>query len=81
MKDKEAKAAVELAVANKLKELSTASDNKGLTEKELAAKALEEATAKEKEVIPNNNSGQADVETLRAKWRSALSKDFVTITQ
>lgn len=80
-KEKEAKAAVELAVAAKLKELSTASANKGLTEKELAAKALEEATAKEKENLPNTNSGQADVETLRAKWKNAFNKDSVTISQ
>ena len=81
MKDKEAKAAVELAVANKLKELSTASANKNLTDAELAAKALEEATAKEKETISNNNSAQVDLQNLREKFKASLSKESVTITQ
>lgn len=81
MKEKEAKAAVEQAVAAKLKELSTASANQNLTEAELAKKALEEATAKEKQEIPNNNSAQSELENLRSKWKAALSKDSVTITQ
>lgn len=80
-KEKEAKAALEQAIAAKLKELSTASANKNLTEAELAKKALEEATAKEKQEIPNNNSAQSELETLRSKWKAALSKDSVTITQ
>lgn len=81
MKEKEAKAAIEQAVAAKLKELSAASANKNLTESELAKKALEEATAKEKQEMPNTNYAQSELENLRSKWKTALSKDSVKITQ
>lgn len=74
-----AEKAIQEAVAAKLKELSTASANKNLSESELAKKALEEATAKEKQTIPNNNSSQSEIENLREQWKNAFSKDSITV--
>lgn len=79
-KEKEAKAAIDKAVADRLAEISKASAGKNLSDAELAKKALEEATAKEKQGLPNSNAAQSDGENLRDKWKNAFSKENISVT-
>jgi hypothetical protein len=80
-KEKETKAAIDTAVANRLAEIAKASSKKGLTDKELAEKALEEAKASEKSVkLPNSNQSQSDQVSLKEKFAAAFTKENITVT-
>lgn len=80
--EKEAKAALDIAVAAKLTELAKASSKNKLSDKELAEKLLEQVQAKasEQNLLPNGSENTSTQKTLKEKFAAAFSKDSITVT-
>lgn len=80
--EKEAKAALDIAVAAKLTELAKASSKNKLSDKELAEKLLEQVQAKasEQNPLPNGSENTSTTQTLKEKFAAAFDKKNITIT-
>jgi len=80
--EKEAKAALDIAVAAKLTELAKASSKNKLSDKELAEKLLEQVQAKasDQNPLPNGSENTSTTQTLKEKFAAAFDKKNITVT-
>lgn len=77
----EAEAKIAAEVEKRLAELSKSTASVEKTEAELADEALENAKASEENVVPNNNGETAqEVQSFKAKFAAAFSRENISIS-